>query len=178
MKEAIINIIGENCSNFSCNCDRKREAFIELTEQDTFINDNVDQLYPVHLVAKDEVFQLHIFNKNSVKSNLVKIDSCLINNNSKKCDLIIYSESEFYFVEMKNPKRKGKSQARKDAYRQLESTINLFTELDFKNREKFAVIAFAKPRMILTNSNSNSEKALFKDKYGTILKEGQQIELK
>lgn|GEM_PF-2284912 len=178
MKDSITNILG-NCSNSKCNCKLKSEAFIELFENMAFIfDDKLDsEMTPCYLVSESEKYHFKVTNLNTVPFSFVKVDACLVTDHSTRCDCIIYSEKEFYFIEIKDVKKNGRSLAKKHAYKQLESTILRLKELNFQNRSVFAVVGFSKPIMQVVSCSSNIQKVRFRDVYNVSLLEGQEIRI-
>lgn len=94
-----------------------------------------------------------IDNSNNIDIHFLCVDACLINdNNIQKCDLILLTDSVFWFIELKEVIYNGNTKAdrtrkirnSKKSVKQLASTINDFKSkgIDLSNHIVAALISF------------------------------------
>jgi hypothetical protein len=179
MKESIQQHIG-GCTNTKCKCRDKNSPFIELEDREVFIfdDDAEGKEQPCHLVGREDNHQITVVNQINKPFTFVKFDACIITDEKKRCDALVYSQEQFYFLEIKDTTVKGRRNARKEAIKQLAASIQRFENIDFKERELFAVIGFANPKRWVTDTASKTEQVRFLQNYGVKLKEGQTIVLR
>lgn len=178
MKESIQKHIG-GCTNTKCACKEKNDPFIELEDREVFIydDDGEGKEQPCQLVGREDKYQITVVNQINKPFTFVKFDACLITDDQKRCDALVYSNEQFYFLEIKDTTVKGRRKARKEAIKQLAASIQRFDNIEFKERELFAVIGFATPKRWVTDASSKTEQVRFMENYGVKLKEGQIIVL-
>lgn len=167
------------CKHLGCLCNPKNNPFVEVADREAFIydDDKDEKEQPCKLVSRESKHQIVVVNKTDKPFVFVKFDACLVRDDNKKCDALVYTDKNFYFVEIKSTTLKGRSKARKKALDQLENSILRFVDVDFDGRAKFAIIGFAHLQPRIVETSSNTRKALFMEKYGVRLMEGQTIPL-
>lgn len=105
------------------------------------------------IVADSNIATCYIENKNKLNIDFLCIDTCLINSAStKKCDLVLISDTAIWFIELKEVIFNGKVKAdlsrkkrhAKKAVKQLATTINHFKSkgVDLSSHSVFSLISF------------------------------------
>jgi hypothetical protein len=179
MKQTILNHF-PNCSNLTCTCNIQRDSFEVITPKQVKIydEDTKDKATPSKVVNLTSEGLVEIENQLTEDFTFLKIDECLIiSKENRKCDCAIYNSKEFYFIELKDTKTKGRSKAKKEAVGQLEATIKLFSGINFGKRMKKCVIGLRTKNPFIIQTSSNTRRAIFNDTYGFELLEGSKIEL-
>ena len=117
-------------------------AYEICTEEEFFIFDPVGEI-PSKIVTSNEEYHLAVKNKLKKEIVFVKSDWCLIKE-ERKCDTILFDNEKVYFVELKKVKLKGRSEAKKDAVAQIESTLKKLNDnkVNYTLLNSFAVICF------------------------------------
>lgn len=176
MKAEILEHIG-GCTNVDCACAEKNQPFISCSDPVAFLYDTDadSKKQPCQLVSKSDEYQITILNKPKKPFVLVKFDACIITDSESRCDALVYNDCQFYFVEIKDTKLNQKSSVRKKAIKQLKASVERLSEVDFNDREKFAIIAFSSPKSRIINTASNKQRALFMDNFGIKLMEGHAL---
>ncbi|KAF2510203.1 hypothetical protein EYY60_11885 [Flavobacterium zhairuonense] len=100
--------------------------------------------------------------------------SIMKNENSKKCDWVIYENKTIFFVESKDVKPRNRNKERKDAIKQLITTIEFYnSKIDLSTFSIFSQICFqSKSRVI--KAGDQARKVLFKQ-YNSEFSEGNLI---
>ncbi|MDY0987217.1 hypothetical protein SOM12_07310 [Flavobacterium sp. CFBP9031] len=100
--------------------------------------------------------------------------SVMKNENSKKCDWVIYENKKIFFVESKDVKPRNRSKERKDAIEQLITTIEFYnSKINLNSLSIFSQICFqSKSRVI--KAGDQARKVLFKQ-YNSEFSEGNFI---
>ncbi|MFA6059508.1 MAG: hypothetical protein WC756_14975 [Taibaiella sp.] len=163
-----------DCKKLKTSCELKTSY--EYTNVKGFgVFDPGDNL-PVKMVKDNSM--LRVQNREGKILNFIKTDHCLLANNESKCDCIIFNEQDFYLVEIKCCKINQRKNHRKDAVKQLESTIKLLLkhEIDLSKYNKHAIICFKRVNTKPVMASLKSQSVLFKEKYGFSLKESGSIE--
>jgi hypothetical protein len=179
MKQIILNHFS-NCTNINCPCVIKTDSFEIISTKNVkiFDEDIPNKNTPSKIVNITSKGLLEVDNKLSEDFTFLKIDECLIiSKENRKCDCAIYNSKEFYFIELKDTKTSGRKKAKKEAVKQLESTIKLFSTIDFGSRIKNCIIGLRTENPSIIQSSKNSKKAYFKDNYNFYLMEGSKIKL-
>lgn len=151
----------------------------EVTNSDYFFV--MDDRYnepdePVKIVSDAYAYQLTVINSKRHEICLVKTDKCLLKDDQKKCDCILFGNNKFFMVEISDAgKRREK---RCDAVEQLGATMETINSknIDLSDYEKKAIICFKSGKTNPTQASRNSMKEMFRDKYNVSLEEGQEIE--
>ena len=121
-----------------------------------------------------DVFRVE--NNNQIEINFIAIDHCILDNTGpKKCDCVLFTDSDFSFIEIKMPSSiKQRSKRKKDAYKQLESTISIFKGSGIFHNvtlNKEAIVCILGRETYPTRLSVNFERAkYFMDKYSVDLK--------
>lgn len=133
---------------------------------------------PVTIVPQNQEYQLTVKNPEATDICFVKTDKCLFNDETKKCDCILYNTGKFFLVEIKSSSSGGRSSKRKKAVEQLADTINLLKDngIDLDAYETKAIICFKRQDTHPVRASANSQKAIFLEQYNVSLEEGNVIE--
>ena len=174
-------IVGKflTCQNAKCKC-KVKEFYIHSTDKRIllFDDDTSHNDQPTLIVEEGMDYQIELINPNLSKLTLVKLDKCLFNDVTfKKCDCLILDSKNFFYLEIKNTKIKVRKNARKEAVKQLESTIiKLQSQLDFEGYNQYAVIGFKTSKPSIIRASGNSLRVKFYEIYKVLLQEGSSIE--
>ncbi|MBL7696133.1 MAG: hypothetical protein JNK91_14885 [Ferruginibacter sp.] len=130
---------------------------------------------PVKIVPSVENHQLRVKNDDQKPICLIKTDKCLFTDEHKKCDCIILSNDQCFFVEISDSTNRHRK--RNDAVEQLSTTIDILNErgINLSNYQKRAIICFKSGKTRPTQTSFNTKQALFNDKYKIRLEEGNFI---
>jgi len=142
-----------------------------------YVYDNEDN-QPISIVESSQDYHLTVRNHTNSPVCIVKTDKCLFTDEHKKCDCILFDAKNLFFVEMKNSAIGSRSANRKKAAIQLGDTIQLFenNNIDFKKHTAKAIICFKTNNTYPTQPSRNTLRAVFLEKYGVSLEEGNEIE--
>jgi len=136
------------------------------TKQHFFIRDGEDQ----QAAYIDENFgEFEIINPKKNSLSFLKIDTCIFDSNDiSRCDCAIYDENTFCFIELKCIKPKNFNKKRREAEKQLETTIVQFQQEDIlQNKKKEAFVCCncfineTKNFEPITQRPSNNEKIVY-----------------
>lgn len=164
-----------------CLCDKKN-SFEETNDTIFYVFEEEDgqNRIPSRIVHREEDFQLTVHNESKKNIFFVKTDKCLVieERNQKKCDCLVFDDTQFFFVEIKTCKSGKRAERRREAIIQLEYTINLLLKennVNFHGLKTTALICFKTtvPRIIQASKKTAS--AIFKEKYNVDLAEGSEI---
>ncbi len=176
MRAAIEQHFGNCKFRHRCLCTTK--SSFEFTEENQFfIYDEKNTEQPVRIVSADNQFQLTVNNQNTKLICLTKTDNCLLTDDTRKCDCILFDDAKLFFVEIKSVNTKGRHESKKDAVKQLGITISLFKNIiDRYNFSVAAVICLKSLRPHITSASTNTARAAFLESYKVRLVEGNVIE--
>jgi hypothetical protein len=121
--------------------------------------------------------QFNVNNPNKKEIGFLAIDHCLINQKeSKRCDSLLFTESELCFIELKDVGVKSRRKERLKFYEKLENDLSRFaSSLDFSKYRVEAIIAFKGQFPSPSARSTSSEKVLhFRKKYKATLLETNQ----
>jgi hypothetical protein len=151
-------------------------SYQTITDATFYIYDAEDDR-PVQIVAADKDHQLIVRNTNQINIEFVKTDKCLFTDQISKCDCILYSTSKLFFVEIKWSSSGTRNKKRNKAVEQLAATIEevIGQGIDLTNYETKAIICFKRQDVYPTRASSNTQKAIFLEKYKVKLEEGNTI---
>lgn len=100
--------------------------------------------------------------------------SIMKNEDSKKCDWVLFESDNLYFIESKDVKLRGRTKERIDATKQLIATIEFYkTKIDFNTVKIFSQICF-KSNSKIVKAGDQARKVLFKQ-YNSEFSEGNLI---
>ena len=170
MLEIIKKVAGSCQFPARCKCTRK-EAIEEIKEKKFYVFDPPDtEKQPVRVVSEYEYSQLTVVNETENAIFLGKLDKCGISGESKKCDLLVYSEEKLFLIEIKTVKLKQREANRDDAIEQLETVIKLLRAqgADLRKFPTTAVICF-KSKLTVPVVSTKAAKDNFKELYGVDL---------
>ncbi|MFC7774191.1 hypothetical protein [Flavobacterium sp. GCM10027622] len=161
--EQFLNSFDDNCHKI-------------LNEEVYYLEDVKDN--ETNFVEQDDYWNLCIENKNSKKIILLENEFCVMKNeNSKKCDWALFEADNLFFIESKDVKPRNRSKERKDATKQLISTIEFYgSKIDLTTLNLHALICF-KSKAKIIKSGDQARKALFKETYNADYFEANLIEL-
>lgn len=160
-----------NCDN----CEVKSSyQDVDLPEFYVFDSKEVE---PVQLAEKADDYQLAVKNNTEERVVLIKLDNCLLTNETKKCDCVLLNSKKCFFVEIKDSSSGARSSNRRKAVEQLGITIELFkdNEIDISKHDAKAVICFKNSNTRPTQASNNAKKAVFLASYNIDLVEGNEI---
>ncbi|MFB9110231.1 hypothetical protein [Flavobacterium gyeonganense] len=129
----------------------------------------------VEFRSEEEYWNLCLENENLKEILFLENEySIMKNENSKKCDWVIYENKNIYFIESKDVKPRNRNKERKDAVKQLISTIDFYnSKIDLNSFSIFSQICFqSKSRVI--KAGDQARKVLFKQ-YNSEFSEGNFI---
>lgn len=179
MKAKLLEALGDCKFVVSCICVEK-SSFENITNSTFFVYDELDSTLqrPVRVVTNMSNYQLTVNNPSNNHICLIKTDKCLFTDETKKCDCILFDNQQFFMVEIKTASSGAKSKRRKDAVKQLEITIGLLKEksIDLSSHTTTALICFKSNEPRIIQASRNSSAAIFKEKYGIRLQEGNVID--
>ena len=124
---------------------------------------------------ESEYWNLCIENFNSKEFLLLENEFCIMKNeNTKKCDWVIFENNNLYLVESKDVKPRNRNKERKDAIKQLITTINFYSsKIDLSELTIFCQICFKSNSRII-KTGDQARKILFRQ-YNSEYTEGNYI---
>jgi len=125
--------------------------------------------------VEDEYWNLCLENDDLKEILLLENENSIMKNeDSKKCDWVLFGNKNIYFVESKDVKPRNRNKERKDATKQLIATIEFYkSKIDLNSISIFSQICFqSKSRVI--KAGDQARKVLFK-KYNSEFSEGNLI---
>ena len=148
-------------------------------------NDTIIKIIETHnskcIIDNNSTLENFLVINNSKKDiNFVAIDKCVFDDNAhKKCDFILFDNSEFSFVEIKdtdNAKISNRTKHMRKAYDQLEEVIIRFKAvLDFNGYNLEAIIAFRdRPTVPLALASNTARRTYFLLTYNVDLRIGNE----
>lgn len=129
----------------------------------------------VEFKSEEEYWNLCLENENLKEILFLENENSVMKNeNSKKCDWVIYENKKIFFVESKDVKPRNRSKERKDAIKQLITTIEFYnSKIDLNSLSILSQICFqSKSRVI--KAGDQARKVLFKQ-YNSEFSEGNFI---
>jgi hypothetical protein len=124
---------------------------------------------------KEEYWNLCIENYNSKEILLLENDSSVMKNeDSKKCDWVLFENNKLYFVESKDVKLSSRNKERGDAIKQLIATIEFYNStIDLSTTKLFSQICF-KSKSKIIKTGDQARKKIF-SQYNSDFTEGNYI---
>lgn len=177
LKNQLIEVLGDCKFEKGCSCIVK-SGFENVSISTFHICDSGEDLGPVKVITEGSgSYQLTVINENEADVCVAKLDKCILTDNTKKCDCLIFDEKKIFLVEIKESNMSNRRSRRKDAITQLESTINYLIEkaIDLKKLQTFALVCFKTVQPRIVQASRNSAVAIFREKYGIPLQEGNLI---
>jgi hypothetical protein len=113
--------------------------------------------------SEEEYWNLCIENFNTKEFLLLENEySIMKNENTKKCDWVIFENNTIFFIESKDVKPRSRNKERKDAIKQLIATINFYqSKIDISKLTIFSQICFKSNSKII-KTGDQARKILFK----------------
>ncbi|RFS21755.1 hypothetical protein DVR12_13925 [Chitinophaga silvatica] len=151
-------------------------SYIRVNNPQLFIADPGDE-FPVKIVTNQEEYQLTVENPNSVDLCVVKTDNCLFNDDIQKSDCIVFNDTNFYLVEIKENSSGNRNKKRNKAVEQLSSTLEALINagVNLSNHDVKAIICFSRSDNYPIRASANSQRANFQSKFNASLEEGNTI---
>lgn len=114
---------------------KTENCFETCKEKEFGIFDPIEKL-PCRLVFGEGEIHFKVINEQEKDIQFLKVDQCLLDDSDgKKCDFIIFDETTFCFCEIKTfGNTSQRSNARKDAYKQLMATFKEFNEIEIPQK--------------------------------------------
>jgi hypothetical protein len=155
-------------------CENK-SSYHHINETEFYVYDAEDS-HPVRVVQNGD-YQLIVRNPLGTRICVVKIDRCLVKEEQRKCDCVLFSESKMYFVEIKSSSTGTRKDKRNKAILQLGATIEYFESkgIILNKVESIAVICFKNYTRVSSAAN-DTKFGDFAKKYKIILEEKYAIE--
>ena len=176
MRETIEQHFGSCKFQHKCQCITKN-AFEFTQERQFFIYDEKNTEQPVKIISADEKFQLTVNNQNSKLICLIKTDNCLLGDDTRKCDCILFDDARLFFVEIKSSRSSTRSKDRRSAIEQLGITVSLFKQrIDISKFTANAIICFKQTEPRITSASANTARATFLQDYKVMLEERNYID--
>lgn len=173
-----LELIFGNCKfQEICSCIHKT-AFEDVLEKVFYVYDEGgNSQKPVRVVTEDQNYQLTVYNDLNDSICLVKTDKCLLEDDVSKCDCIVSNKQIIYLVEIKSASAGSRGKRRKEAIDQLEETIDLLKSkgISFDSYKTTALVCFKSIEPRITQASRNSAQAIFREKHGIALEEGNVI---
>lgn len=118
-----------------------------------------------YICKQDGHFQ--VLNRDSKNIGFIAIDKCLFfdDDEFKKCDCIVFDEDTICFIEIKDCKPKRRKGHKKNAEKQLKSTIQIFQDkitID-KKIEAYLCVGCSSTRPSRTASSKNAQAEFMRD---------------
>ncbi|MEA1917779.1 MAG: hypothetical protein U9N42_09705 [Campylobacterota bacterium] len=139
LKEVFVNIKKNNC--FKIITEEHFEIYDCKTEDASF---TIGRCY----IKESGDFQ--VLNPNKQEISFLAVDKCIFfdEDDTKRCDAIVYNNDTICFIEIKDCKPKNRSSRKKDAKEQLRTTIKLFeNKINIeKNREAYMCVGTSQTR--------------------------------
>jgi hypothetical protein len=179
MRNELETVFGDCHFSHNCGCIFK-SSFISIRKKNFYIYDEggiSNNPIEIHDTAGD--CQLAVKNPLQKDVLVVKVDKCLLPEDTQKCDCIISTTNEAYLVEIKSCSPGKRGARRKKAQEQLEATINYLRDrnVQLAGYEVTALICFKSIEPRITKASINTMNAIFKEKFNISLKEGNVIEI-
>jgi len=179
MQQLLRSKLGE-CKFTNTSLCKSKSSYENIKDAEFFIFDPPNETnQPVRIVkSKVGEHQLKVSNPDEKEICVVKIDKCLFPMEVSKCDCILFSTENFYFVEIKDSKTSQRHTSRKRAVEQLGATLDNFNDhgIDLTTFVSKAVICFRSLSPYPIRTSFLTEKAVFQEKYNISLEEGNKIE--
>jgi len=163
-----------------CTCNTKN-SFEETNESIFYLFDEEGgkSQSPSRIVNSGMDFQLIVHNENKKNICFVKTDKCLIveEKGLKKCDCLVFDDTQFYLVEIKTCKSGKRAERRREVIPQLSATIDLLIDnkIDLKGFKTTALICFKTTFPRIIQASQKSANAIFREKYDIGLAKGNEI---
>ena len=154
-----------------CTCSSK-DSFETTTQKEFFIIDEEGEV-PVRIVSEKGNSHLTVKNELGKEICLVKTDNCLLREETKVCDCILFDDKQLVLAELKASNSGTRPVKRKKAKEQLIATIQLLQSkgIDIKSYRTVALICFKSHEPRIINTADNSQRANFFQDYKVHLEE-------
>ncbi|MFT3679710.1 MAG: hypothetical protein QM791_05530 [Ferruginibacter sp.] len=179
MKQLILSLkeqIGD-CKRKETSACKLKSPFEIVSSKIFFVFDDIrdEKEQPAQIVNSGD-YQLTVRNSDQKDICFIKTDKCLLTDDNKKCDCILFSEDQFFMIEISESR--AKNAKRRDAIQQLGNTIEILraNKIDLKKYQTTAVICFKSGKNYPAEASLNTKRELFRSKYNVLLEEGNNIE--
>ena len=155
---------------------KNTNCFYPLASGTYFIYDNDVKNEP-SFVLEGEKWNLKIVNNTVEIINFFQNDGCLMKQNElKKCDWLCFNNSEFYFIEAKDVKKKNRKIQRNDAVDKFDVTIPYFLNLypSIKTMKLIVIMNFRNSK--ITNAANKAKAGYFDEEYNAEYRETNILE--
>lgn len=175
MEQVLRNVFGD-CKHLMTSVCKNKSSFEIINDAIFFISDRRES-QPVEVVNSTE-YELTVKNQSKEYVCLVKTDKCLFTDTYSKCDCILFNDIKFFLVEIKNSNAGKRNSKRNRAVEQLSATMELLIQnnISIRKFDARAVICFKRNDRHPVRASMNSQRAVFLEKYGISLEEGNLIE--
>lgn len=125
--------------------------------------------------SEEEYWNLCLENDNLIEILLLENEhSIMKNEDSKKCDWVLFENNKLYLIESKDVKPRNRRKERNDATKQLITTIEFYkSKIDLNSIRIFSQICFQSKSKIV-KAGDQARKVLFKQ-YNSEFSEGNLI---
>lgn len=161
----------ELLANFS---DLEKDVCYKILDNSVYYLEEIKDS-TVQLKTEEEYWNLCLENENLREILFLENEySIMKNEDSKKCDWVIFENNNIYFIESKDVKLRGRKKERIDATKQLITTIEFYkTKIDLDTVTIFSQICF-KSNSRIVKAGDQALKVLFKQ-YNSEFSEGNLI---
>lgn len=148
-------------------CYKKLENPIYYLEE---IKDSITQFK-----SEEEYWNLCLENENLKTILLLENENSVMKDaDSKKCDWVLFENNNIYFIESKDVKPRNRNKERKDATKQLITSIEFYkSKIDLNSLSIFSQICFQSKSKVI-KAGDQARKVLFKQ-YNSEFTEGNLI---
>ena len=173
----IKNVLHDCRHQYRCTCTIR--SSYEQVSGDAFRVLDVDDTSqtPCRVVYGDNTAQLIVVNNSGEDISFIKLDKCLLDETTRKCDCMLLNSSQVFLVEIKNSASGSRGTKRREAANQLGDTIELFrnNNIDLSLYNTKAIICFKHSSLRPTQPSLNTKRAIFLEKYNISLEEGNEV---
>lgn len=161
----------ELLANFS---DLEKDVCYKILDNSVYYLEEIKDS-TVQLKTEEEYWNLCLENENLREILFLENEySIMKNEDSKKCDWVIFENNNIYFIESKDVKLRGRKKERIDATKQLITTIEFYkTKINLDTVTIFSQICF-KSNSRIVKAGDQARKVLFKQ-YNSEFSEGNLI---
>lgn len=154
--------------------DLQKDVCYKILENQIYFLEEI-KASTVQLKSEEEYWNLCLENEHSKEILFLENEySIMKNEDSKKCDWVIFENNNIHFVESKDVKPRNRNKERKDATKQLVTTIEFYkSKVDLDSVSIFSQICFQSKSRII-KAGDQARKVLFKQ-YNSEFSEGNLI---
>ncbi|MFH6994736.1 hypothetical protein [Flavobacterium sp. FlaQc-48] len=154
--------------------DLKKDVCYKILENHIYYLEEIKDS-TVQLKTEEEYWNLCLDNEKLKKILFLENEySIMKNEDTKKCDWVIYENKNIHFIESKDVKPRNRNKERKDATKQLITTIEFYKcKIELDSINIFSQICFQSKSKIV-KAGDQARKVLFKQ-YNSEFSEGNLI---